>query len=320
MNEETKLWIEEAILRALYEGWAERCDVSLYTILLAGKWDESLFCTVVERMENRDGLITAEGGWQFCELTPSGVLYAEKRGAPPQEEIHRHQRARTEILAQLAEIYDKEGVGTDLHYSEICDSTGLDLKIALLNLSFLTDVGYITDTSTSSFRVTHQGLDSVRAWKKRKELGNEFDRVEALAPQPRGRALQKLLANAIEQFGWFQEESIRTSHEEMDVIIYRDREYYLVECKWVNDPVEASVVRELKGKLDNRVDVRGIVVSMSSFTAGAVEQVADYVNQRVILLFGPEDVRALVRQESTFEDLLNKKYRALVTRKQIIWQ
>lgn len=320
MSSETKQLIEEAILRALYEGWAERCDVSLHAVLVAGNWDERLFSTVVEQMENRDGLITAEGGWQFCELTPGGVLYAEKRGVPPKEEIHRHQMARTEILAQLAEIYDKEGVGADLHYSEICDGTGLDLKIALLNLSFLTDVRYIVDTSTSSFRITHQGLDSVRAWKKRKELGEEFDRVQELAPQPRGRALQKLIANVIEQFGWLQEEGVRASHEEMDVIIYRDREYYLVECKWLNDPVEASVVRELKGKLDNRVDVRGIALSMSGFTSGAVSQVVEYTGQRIILLFGPDDVRALVRQESTFEELLNKKYKELVMRKQVIWQ
>src|SRR5207248_1890542 len=142
------------------------------------------------------------------------------------------------------------------------------------------------------FRITHRGLEAVDKWKQRNELGEEFDRTKTLAPHPRGRALQKLLAKAIEQSGWLQEESARTSHEEMDVIIYRDHEYYLVECKWVNDPVEATVVRELKGKLDNRVDVRGIVVSMSGFTAGAVDQAAEYAGQRVIILFGPEDVRA----------------------------
>ncbi|MCA1709555.1 MAG: restriction endonuclease, partial [Actinobacteria bacterium] len=102
--------------------------------------------------------------------------------------------------------------------------------------------------------------------------------------------------------------------------IYRDREYYLVECKWVAEPVEAAVIRELKGKLDNRVDVRGIVISMSGFTSGAVVQSVEYTGQRVIILFGPEDVRALMGQENTFEVLLNEKYKALVTRKQVVWQ
>ena len=319
MSEHEKLQIEIAILRALYGAWADQGDVSLETVLEEGKWEASLFWTVAERMEKHDRLITAQGSWSTYDLTPRGVLYAEEKGAPPAEEVLKHQTARTEILSQLADLYDREGVDADYHYSEICDGTGLDMEVALLNLSFLTDAGYVQATSSSSFRITHEGLDVVRKWRQRKSLGEEFDRIEALAPQPRGRALQKLLAKAIEQFGWFQEESVRTSHEEMDVIIYRDREYYLVECKWVADPAEAPVVRELKGKLDNRVDVRGIVVSMSGFTAGAVEQAAEYAGQRVILLFGPEDVRALVEQKSTFEELLNEKYRAIVTRKQAIW-
>lgn len=192
--------------------------------------------------------------------------------------------------------------------------------MVLLNLSFLTDADYVKDTSSSSFRITHKGVDAVQKWRQQKALGEEFDRIKELAPRPRGRALQKLLTKAIGQSGWSQEEGVRTSHEEMDVIIHRGREYYLVESEWVNDPVEASVVRELKGNLDNRVDVRGSVVSMSGFTAGAVQQAADYAGQRVILLFGPEDMRALVDQEISFEKLLDEKYKALVTRRQIVWQ
>lgn len=320
MSEQEKQQIEDAILRALYGAWAERGDVSLDTVLEEGKWDQSLFRTVAERMEKHDRLITAQGSWSIYELTPRGVLHAEDRGAPEEEEVERHRMARTEILACLADLYEREGVDADYHYSEICDGTGLDMEIALLNLTFLTEAGYVTDTSSSSFRITHQGLEGVRQWKQRKELGEEFERIETLAPHPRGRALQKLLARAIEQSGWLQEEGVRTSHEEMDVIIYRDREYYLVECKWVAEPVEAAVVRELKGKLDNRVDVRGIVVSMSGFTSGAVAQSVEYAGQRVIILFGPEDVRALVGQDNTFEGLLNEKYRALVTRKQAVWR
>lgn len=320
MSESVKQEIETAILRALYGAWAERGDVSLNTVLEEGKWEESLFWTVAERMEKRDGLITAQGSWAIYELTLRGVLYAEQKGAPLAEEVGRHQAARTEILALLADLYDREGVDADYHYSEICEAAGLDEELALLNLSFLTDADYVHDTSSSSFRITHKGVEAVQKWRQQKALGEAFDRIEALAPHPRGRALQKLLARAIEQSGWSQEEGVRTPHEEMDVVIHRGREYYLVECKWVHDPVEASVVRELKGKLDNRVDVRGIVVSMLGFTAGAVQQAADYAGQRVILLFGPKDVRALVDQETSFEGLLDEKYKALVTRRQIIWQ
>lgn len=63
--------------------------------------------------------------------------------------------------------------------------------------------------------------------------------------------------------------------------------------------------------------VRGIVASMSGLTTGAVEHAADHAGQRVILLFSPGDVRALTHQESSFEELLNEKSKALVTRRQI---
>lgn len=319
MSDRDEQPIEEAILRACYTAWAARGDANLRTVLEEGRWNEGLFWTVVERMEKHEGLINLEGGWSLCELTPKGVLYAESKGVPPAEEVGRHQMARTEILACLADIYDAEGVRADLSHSDICGSTGIDLQTVLLNLSLIVDAGYAVDTSSCSYRITHKGLGAVGKWRERKALGEEMEQVETLAPQPRGRALQKLLAKAIGQFGWLQEESVHTSHEEMDVIVYRDREYYLVECKWVSDPVEAAVVRELRGKLANRVDVRGIVVSMSGFTSGAVEQATEYAGQRVILLFGLEDVRALVEQKSTFDELLNEKYRAMVTRKQAIW-
>lgn len=268
MSEQTKLEIENSVLGALYKAWAERGDVSLNTVLAAGQWDESLFWTIAEQMEKRDHLIAPQGSWATYELTPRGILYAEESGAPPAEEVRRHQTARTEILAVLADLYDKDGVHADYHYTEVCEGTGLDTQIVLLNLSLLIDTGRVTNTSTSSFRITHEGLEAVREWRRRKALGEEFDRIGTFDPRPRGRALQKLLARAVEQSGWLQEEGVRTSHEEMDVIVHRDREYYLVECKWVTQPVESSVVRELKGKLDNRVDVRGIVVSMSGFTGG----------------------------------------------------
>ncbi len=138
-----------------------------------------------------------------------------------------------------------------------------------------------------------------------------------MSPQPRGRALQKLVAKVIEQHGWGQDESVRTSNEEMDVIVFREREYYLLECKWEKDRIEAAVIRELFGKLNNRIDVRGIVVSMSGFTEGAVKQVEDYISHRIILLFGGEDIRTLFYGQATFDDLLNAKYKELVTKRKV---
>ena len=93
------------------------------------------------------------------------------------------------------------------------------------------------------------------------------------------------------------------------------REYYLLECKWEKEPIEAGVIRELLGKLGNRVGVDGIVMSMSGFSKGAVEQTETYAGQRVILLFGEEGIKKLVYGPERFTDLLNIKYRQLATKR-----
>jgi hypothetical protein len=121
----------------------------------------------------------------------------------------------------------------------------------------------------------------------------------------------------IEQHRWETDEGVRTSHEEMDVIVWREREYYLLECKWEKDPIEAGIVRELFGKLGNRIGVNGIVMSMSGFTKGAVKQATEYAGQRVILLFGEDGVKRMVYGVESFTDLLNTKYRQLTMREEI---
>ncbi len=106
----------------------------------------------------------------------------------------------------------------------------------------------------------------------------------------------------------------------MDVIVHREREYYLIECKWEKSPIEAPVIREPQGKLLNRVDVRGIVMSLPGFTAGAVSQVQEYAGSRAILLFGKKDVENLIYQRAGFEDLLSFKYNELVTRREAVYE
>jgi restriction endonuclease Mrr len=136
-----------------------------------------------------------------------------------------------------------------------------------------------------------------------------------MRPQQRGREFQKLFARIVGLSGWSYEEGVRTSHEEIDLIVHKNRDYYLIECKWEKEPIEGPVVRELYGKLGNRTDIRGVLVSMSGFTSGAVKQVQDFANANLILLFGQEDVNALISGKSSFEDFIGEKHHQLVTRR-----
>ncbi len=58
---------------------------------------------------------------------------------------------------------------------------------------------------------------------------------------------------------------------------------------------------------------------MSGFTEGSIKQVEDYTGQHIILLFGAGNIKAMVYGQSTFDELLNEKYRELITKRKVVF-
>lgn len=263
-----------------------------------------------------EGLIRSIAVGYRYRITGKGAVTAEQLGVAPEELRRTNERARTDILLALAKVYEEKGRLYSKFKGELEEQLGIDPNIVTGNLILLEELGYAEFAQNGCFKIAEPGLHVVKEYRKTKGLADEFERISGLAPQPRGRELQKLLAQVIAKEGWSTEEGVRSSHEEMDVIVSREREYYLLECKWEKAPVEAKVVRELFGKLSNRIDFKGMVVSMSGFAKGAVEQAEDYAGQRVILLFGEDSVKRIIYGQETFADLLNMKYRQFVTKRE----
>lgn len=310
--------VKNRVLAALYDDFFTTGEYrNLNRLLDQEGWDRTPFWNLIDRMV-KEGLILGRPGGSY-RLDAPGVIHVEEAGIAPEELLKTNQQARTQILLALAKVYDEQGSLYSAANSDLMEQTGFDKNILLGNLLVLLRLDYAESSGNAGSRITIRGLEAVDRYRRQKELADEFETVSKMSPQPRGRALQKLLAKVCEQNGWGQEESVRTSNEEMDVIVFRDREYYLFECKWEKDRIEAAVVRELFGKLGNRIDVRGIIVSMSGFTEGAVKQVEDYIGQRIILLFGEADVKALLYGRASFNDLLNAKYKELVTKRKVVF-
>ena len=310
--------VERTILHDLYEAWFVRDRSNdMDMIRERNGWEDPSFWRIVDHMADAGHVrAVAIGGWY--EITPNGIVLAENEGIAPEELTKTNQRARTLMLDSLATVYEQEGAWVHTYYQMLCEKTSLDAPTVVNNLQVLQELGYVDDEGGFGEKITRYGLAAVEGYRRRKTIAEEFERISEMSPQPRGRALQTLFARIVGNQNWSKEESVRTSHEEMDVIVHRDREYYLVECKWEKDSIEAGVIRELHGKLANRAGVRGMAVSMSGFTEGAVKQVQDYAGSQVILLFGPEDVRSLVYSKSTFEELLNLKSAELLMRKIVL--
>jgi predicted transcriptional regulator len=180
--------IERAILAALYEAWAEDQDLILPKVREAGSWGERIFRHIVDRLANHEGLIVPLGSWSIYKLTTPGVLYAEEKGFPPEEEVDKHQKARTNILKILATAYEQNEEDDDLLFREICEKADLDISNCQRNITLLIDANYVQATSVNSFKVTLKGLESVRQLREHQSLADELKHVRSMAPHPRGRA------------------------------------------------------------------------------------------------------------------------------------
>jgi hypothetical protein len=312
-NSDDLLRMEGEILQRLYEPFFLSYDgANLRDLPEEQDFNKVTFDNLLHQMSNA-GLITGRPGYHY-RITGRGALRAEELSVTSDELTRTNQKVRTDILLALAKVYEEKGRLYSAFKWDMEKELGLEGHILTGNLLVLDDAGYAEPTQNTGHRITDLGLEAVAKYRKTKGIADEFERITEMAPQPRGRALQKLVARMIAQQGWETDEGVQTSHEEMDVIIWREREYYLLECKWEKDPIEAGVIRELLGKLTNRVGVNGIVMSMSGFSKGAVEQTEAYASQRVILLFGEDGVKRSVYGVERFTDLLNIKYRQLAAK------
>jgi predicted transcriptional regulator len=280
--------------------------------------DRRAFWKKVESMTDQ-GYIKAKGLGGYFEITALGVLYAEREKIAPPDITQKNERARTKILAELARVYEKNDDNDGEDIDDIAKNIVLDRSEIENNIDLLLDAGYIQSAEVGCFVITRKGSEAVEQWRLRNKMSDEFDQITNHSPQVRGRSLQKLLAKVVEEDGWSQEEGVRTSNEEMDIVLYKNREYYLVECKWEKEPIEAAVVRELYGKVRNRAGAGGILISMSGFTSGAIRQAEDYVNDRLIIFFGSNDVESLVYGNNSIEPMLNHKHQQLITRRRIVF-
>ena len=312
--------IEHAIRLATYQAYfAERSGVGLHELRTELGADETPFEEAVDRLTDR-GLIKAHAmGWYY-KITPFGILSAEDEGVVDSAEAGPRRSLRTRITEHLMMLHESQRNHPGQSYETIAVELSVTAPELLPNLLLLAAYNYVGSWADGIFRINKPGMDAVVEWRRKTAILQEFEGLTNLQPQTRGRGFQKLFAQRVEEDGWATREGARSSNEEMDVLVVKDHHYYLIECKWLKAPVGAEVVRELSGKLANRVGIGGIVVSMSGFTKGAVKEVEDKAGQQTILLFGPKDVRAMFEFTDRFSDLLNQKREALIVQRKAIYK
>jgi hypothetical protein len=114
-----------------------------------------------------------------------------------------------------------------------------------------------------------------------------------MAPQARGRAFEKFLGEIFTQEKIRHRLSYRPKGEEIDGAFWLMQRTFLLEAKWLAEPVPASAVYAFKGKVDGKFDhTQGVFLSMSGFSKDCADAITRGKSLN-ILLFDGKDIEAL---------------------------
>jgi hypothetical protein len=257
-------------------------------------------------------------GAALCSLsiTSAGIRDAEQRGVADAALVKEHRRVCEQILRLLYAVRTESGQHYPWHLQ---DDNGTDIPMWTLERVVQT---LVVDRLVEplrhldgTYRITAAGIQQLHDWDDETAPALELVRIEDLRPQPRGTALEGVLAEALRRQGCRCEKNTGGKGEQIDLVVECGLGYYVCEAKWLKDRVQPLVVHHMKGRLDGRPSFAvGVIFSMSDFTQSAWDKAAHHAGQRTILLFGKDDTRAIIRGERTFEEMVRRQQRHLVTR------
>ena len=311
--------IQEEVLRHLYSAhFAGEDHPNLNEWAQGQGLDSNQVWSNFEILEEKElaEMVTVGG----AGVTSRGILWTEKQNLVSEEQIRQNEQTRTSILDALSRFREEHGTSMLLDWEELIQQEGIGEAEFHHNIDVLVDAGLVRWIGHRELEITLEGLERVHEWRERVKWSEEFERLkvgEEFIPQQRGHELEKIIEQVLISDGWECERNVHAEGEEHDLIIHREREYYLVECKWEKEPIQPKYLRELIGRLTARIGVRGIFISMSGYTEAATKEGADRLESCIILLFGQKDIETVLNCENSFTDMLNEKFKAAVSRREI---
>lgn len=145
-------------------------------------------------------------------------------------------------------------------------------------------------------------------------------------PHVRGKNLESALN---ELFGYYQiliKEAFTLNGdnnegivEQVDGVIEVDGQIYLVEMKWLSTNVDVNDVSRHLVRLFGRSDSRGIFISASGYTQGAISTCADILNQKTMVLCTLEEIVKILEREGNLKDFFKEKIRGAIVYKKPLY-
>lgn len=150
------------------------------------------------------------------------------------------------------------------------------------------------------------------------------DRLNALfgmdtEPQKRGKLLEGVLNDLFRAHGILVREDFKRQDpsgsvvvEQIDGVIEFEGHIYLVEMKWLKDPVGVPELGTHMMRLFARDGVRGIFISNSDFASSAISECVTHSANKTMALCTLREIVMLLMNERDLVSLLREKVRAAV--------
>lgn len=163
-----------------------------------------------------------------------------------------------------------------------------------------------------------------KAARKRREIEDVKNRLFTLfamdkQPQERGRLLEGVLNDLFRAYDIHVRENFvrRTPDsvivlEQIDGVIELAGTIYLVEIKWLQNPVGVAEFGPHLVRVMNRANVSGIFISNSRYTQSAIAECADFLNLRTNFLCTLEELVNLLQRQGDLVGFLKAKSHAAI--------
>jgi hypothetical protein len=213
-------------------------------------------------------------GQDFSKRQQMDALYERLR----QGEYDRRLEVSRNFVRILVEQVSFTPQG-DRHRVEVAERASLKLRELVRRQQ--ADREYRDSIRASAARASRETYES-----KLSELRVRFGEAHELKPQERGYVLESIFTDLMRISGIPVEESFRIVGEQIDGAIKYDGHYYLIELKWAHEKVEPKEIGHFFFKIEGKLQARGLFLSMSGYTEGAIATLPRGKDLKMILLDG----------------------------------
>ena len=157
---------------------------------------------------------------------------------------------------------------------------------------------------------------TVTTHKLLEKLRQEYVALLPMPPQPRGYALETLMANLFDLFDLDPKQSFRVRGEQIDGAFAFDGTDYLFEARWRNEPTSRDQLDIFDAKISRKLDnTLGLFLSINGFSE---EGVTLYASQRSrMILMDGSDLMSVLEDRIPLDRLLLLKRRHAAQKGQI---